>query len=240
MALKYGDIYGFDIDEEIEKIEETKEKIKIKVLPGDKAQLFLMGILFAANKKITILNKKDLDFSGNKSFNIMYSVWDNLYNRNFPNKERTNIVHWFDENLENLKRNKTEFKPIVNNPNDKKIFLICPVKDAEKEQLEKMRNYLKFKREEGYTTHFPFDDTNQVDSLGGYNICKENGNAIGSSSEVHIYYDSRSKGSAFDLGMAYYMKKPLYIVNEREFLYNMCDYIDKKIYQMSKSKSLIK
>ncbi|NLV90133.1 MAG: hypothetical protein GX032_01510 [Tenericutes bacterium] len=240
MELKYGDVYGFNIDEEIIKIENTKEKIGIKVIPDNKAQLFLMGILFAANKRIKLLNKKDLDMSGKKTFNIMFSIWENVYNTNFPNRKKTNVVHWFDEILLNEKKNKTVFKPILNNEIDKKLFLICPVKDANKEQLEKMRKYLKQKRDEGYLTHFPHDDTNQVDSLGGYNICKENGNAIGSSSEVHIYYEPSSRGSAFDLGMAYYMKKSLHIINEREFVYNMSDYIDKKIYEMSKPKTLIK
>lgn len=63
-------------------------------------------------------------------------------------------------------------------------------------------------------------DTNQIDSTGGYNICKANFESILEADAVHIWYDETSGGSKFDMGGLFMlvellgMEKEIVIVNE--------------------------
>ena len=77
--------------------------------------------------------------------------------------------------------------------------------------------------------HAPHLHTVQQDILGGYTICLQNANAIASSSRIDIYYDQKSTGSAFDLGVAYYLKKPIKILNQENINFNEYDFIDMAI-----------
>ncbi len=92
------------------------------------------------------------------------------------------------------------------------VFLICPVRDANLEQKQKMEEYIQKLESEGKTVYYPARDTYQVDPTG-YRICNDNKNAIEQSKELHIFYDKTSQGSLFDLGMAFAFNKPLTIVN---------------------------
>ena len=94
----------------------------------------------------------------------------------------------------------------------KKVFLICPVRNASEEAKEKMQNYIKSLENENAKVYYPHRDTNQNDPIG-YNICSENREGLLSSDEVHIWYDKKSEGSVFDLGMAWASGKKLVIVN---------------------------
>ena len=62
--------------------------------------------------------------------------------------------------------------------------------------------------------------------MGGYAICKQNAEAVASSQEIDIYYDQSSKGSVFDLGVAYALHKPLVLLNEEEIQFDDRDFID--------------
>ena len=62
--------------------------------------------------------------------------------------------------------------------------------------------------------------------FGGYAICKQNAEAVASSSEVDIYYDQSSTGSVFDLGVAYALNKPLVLLNKNEIIFDDNDFID--------------
>lgn len=90
----------------------------------------------------------------------------------------------------------------------KKTFLICPVRKQKEdltwvvEQLEK----------DGWQVHYPPRDTEQSDPIG-YQICQDNRKAIAESDVVHIYYDPESRGSLFDLGMAFAYEKKLIVIN---------------------------
>ena len=93
------------------------------------------------------------------------------------------------------------------------IFLICPVRNATEEQKQRMAKYIAYVESLGAVIHYPERDTEQDDPTGGSMICKVNRRAIYDSDEVHIFWDSKSQGSLFDLGMAFALCKPIKIVN---------------------------
>jgi hypothetical protein len=97
--------------------------------------------------------------------------------------------------------------------NMKKIFLICPVRNATDEQKEKMNKYIEALELDGVSVYYPARDTKQVDETGGWNICTANKNAILGADEIHIFWDEKSTGSLFDLGMAFCAGKKLIVVN---------------------------
>lgn len=198
-----------------------------------KAQLFLMGMLFAANKKINIMNKEELDFknkvyedlsSFGKSFIVMTYVWEKLFDDEFPKKDFSNVITPFDELIENVKR--MNLKPIENEPIENKFFLICPVRNASEEQKVEMNEYADNAINNGFIVHNPNGDTVQKDMFGGYAICRQNAFGIATSSEIRMFYDQSSKGSMFDLGVAYYLNKPLIVLNENKIKYDITDFGD--------------
>jgi nucleoside 2-deoxyribosyltransferase len=95
----------------------------------------------------------------------------------------------------------------------KKIFLICPVRNATDEQKQKMAEYIETLENDGMSVYYPARDTKQVDETGGWNICTANKNAIIAADEVHIFWDEKSTGSLFDLGMAFGAGKKLIVAN---------------------------
>ena len=221
-------LYFNNINEILEK---TNDKIvNIKVEPKRKEFLFVLGILFASGKKIKIINKEELDLTSlPKSFYIMSYVWDLLSNDDFPNKDFSNVKSDLEIIVENFKRVGLNVKPIENKPIENKIFLICPVRNATIEQRKEIEDYVHNKENEGYIIHAPHLDTIQKDILGGYSICLQNANAVATSSRIDIYYDQKSTGSIFDLGVAYYLNKPLNILNENTITFKENDFIERLI-----------
>lgn len=188
------------IEEEIEKIDEA-DTVYVKFDATRKDILFLIGILFAANKKIEVLNKEELNLlTETKSFDKMVCHWE-------ERKEGPNII---------------------NNSSDNKIFFICPVRNITEEQKNLINNYVSDIEEQGYLIHNPNRDTNQIDDIG-FRICKDNGTAVAESQSIHIFYDSNSRGTLFDLGISYYFKKPLVIANKDSVLWNREDFGDNVI-----------
>jgi hypothetical protein len=95
----------------------------------------------------------------------------------------------------------------------KKIFLICPVRNATDEQKAHMQGYIDGLEAQGYKVYYPARDTKQIDETGGWNICTANKNGILDADEVHIFWDEKSTGSLFDLGMAFCAGKKLIVAN---------------------------
>lgn len=93
-----------------------------------------------------------------------------------------------------------------------KIFIICPVRGATDGQQNDIRQYISVLKSRGDTVYYPADDTDQTDATG-YRICADNRKAMLNSDEAHIYWDKNSRGSLFDLGMAFAMHKPIKIIN---------------------------
>ena len=94
-----------------------------------------------------------------------------------------------------------------------KIFLICPVRNATEEQKQQMTSYIENLESQGHQVHYPARDTRQEDETGGWNICTANKNAILRSDEIHIFWDNKSTGTLFDLGMAFALNRKLVLVN---------------------------
>ena len=201
-------------------------------------------MLFVNGVKIRILNEKDLNLEEtNKSFSMMPYVWSKIGDDAFPFPDYSNVITEMDMRVENIKRVGVKLNKITNNPIDKKIFLICPVRNATQEQRNWIEKFVVQKYNEGYLIHAPHLHTRQLDLFGGYAICKQNAEAVATSQEIDIYYDQSSAGSVFDLGVAYALHKPLIILNKNEIVFNNEDLIDSIIkewpYNEEKTKKLI-
>ena len=64
---------------------------------------------------------------------------------------------------------------------------------------------------EDWSVHWPPRDTNQSDPVG-LTICAENRAAILAADAVHVVWDGQSQGCLFDLGMAFALGKPVYVI----------------------------
>lgn len=83
-----------------------------------------------------------------------------------------------------------------------KIFLICPIRDKDQEENE---HFTKLLEDQGHEVYYPARDTNQFGLE--LEICNANYNAMVEADIVAIVYDRESKGSHFDLGMAFALGK---------------------------------
>ncbi|MEX1061810.1 MAG: hypothetical protein WEC39_01725 [Patescibacteria group bacterium] len=81
----------------------------------------------------------------------------------------------------------------------KKIFLICPVRNATPEVTGQIETYVAKLEAEGCKVHWPARDTDQTDSHG-LSICLTNFRAIQEADEIHIWFDPESYGSVWDEG----------------------------------------
>jgi len=97
------------------------------------------------------------------------------------------------------------------------VFLICPVRNANEEQKEKMKEYINNLESLNKKVYYPARDTNQEDTTG-LKICKDNCKAIKQSKEIHIFWDSTSQFTYFDLGMVFMANKELTIVNTDDLI----------------------
>lgn len=242
--IKYTDYDNIIPEIELERII-SEDKIELMLEPKNKKCLFLLGIMFAAGKPIKLLNEEDFDLNETKkSFSIMPYVWSKITDNNFPNKDFSNVKTEMEKRIENIKRLGVKFEPIISNPINNKIFLICPVRKANLEVKEWIENFTKEKEQQGIILHAPHLHTVQTDMFGGYTVCIKNEQALASSAEVNLYYDQNSMGSAFDIGAAYYFGKPLLLLNATEILFNPNDFMDKIIlnwpYKKENSLNLIK
>lgn len=239
--LRYLNYNNINIDEELLKIQNSK-KAEIVLEPTNKKCLFILGMLFVYGIKIKILNEKELNLEEtNKSFSMMPYVWSKIGDNEF---NYSNIVTEMDKRIENIKRIGAKIEKIENNPIENKIFLICPVRNATKNQKKWIENFVKEKYVVGYIIHAPHLHTVQSDLFGGYAICKQNAEAVATSEEIDIYYDQSSTGSVFDLGVAYALNKPLVLLNKEEIIFNDNDFTDLLIkswpYKKEKQKVLSK
>lgn len=95
----------------------------------------------------------------------------------------------------------------------KKIFIICSVRGATKDYQTKLEEYVDILEKDGNIVHLPHRDTDQTAT--GLDICRQNANAVKEADEVHIFYNSKSQGTHFDMGVAFaYGKKIVVVENE--------------------------
>lgn len=83
-----------------------------------------------------------------------------------------------------------------------KIYIICPVRNADPAIQEEIQRYVERLEEAGHHVHWPPRDTDQIDP-NGIRICMDNCDAIIAADEVHIWYEPNSQGSHFDRGMLF-------------------------------------
>ena len=227
--ITYNEFDDIDLNYEIERINNA-EIINIRIDTKNKGLLFLLGMLFAAGKRINIINKHELDFSDEsyfKSYAKMTYTWEKFGDPNFG---FNNANSELEKRIADAKRLRIEIKPINNCENQNHIFLICPVRNASERQREDMELYKNIMLEAGYKVHIPHLDTEEeFDLFGGYAICCENGDAIAKADAVHIYYDKESQGSLFDLGIAYYLNKSLVLINQEQIAFDENDFGDRLV-----------
>lgn len=82
------------------------------------------------------------------------------------------------------------------------IYMICAVRNAAEIRVSELREYAEQFRVLGHNVHFPPDDAPQDDPTGEA-ICATHLAAMRGADEVHVFWDVKSSGSHFDLGMAY-------------------------------------
>lgn len=93
-----------------------------------------------------------------------------------------------------------------------KIFLICPVRGVTDEEKIIIERYVLNMEKYGHSVYWPWRDTDQDDSIG-LRICQDNRRAIEEADEVHVWWNEKSQGSIFDLGMAFALRKKIFLVN---------------------------
>jgi hypothetical protein len=92
-----------------------------------------------------------------------------------------------------------------------KVHIICPVTNVTLVQQQEIDVYVGILQAQGHTVHNPRYAVNQNDPTG-YEICKGHLTAMRQADEVHVFWDSTSKGSHFDLGMAFVLGKTVRVV----------------------------
>ena len=88
-------------------------------------------------------------------------------------------------------------------------------------QMIQMDIYVGKLESQGYEVHFPPRDVDQSNDDGGIRICREHLLALRKADEVHVWWEPKSMGSHYDLGMAAMLQsfKPnlkFYIANAHE------------------------
>jgi len=105
-----------------------------------------------------------------------------------------------------------------------KIFII-----GSTSYQEKMKAYKQMLEREGHSVRMPLFDDSLPDEL---HICLNNIDSISNADEVHVFWDQRSMGTAFDFGaaMALGKKTKLVYYNKKTFLNVMKWYSDPALY----------
>ena len=89
-----------------------------------------------------------------------------------------------------------------------KIYLIMPVRNVHNDVLRVANLHRESLETNGHEVHYPPRDAPQLCPTGR-TICETHRAAMETCDEVHVIWDVSSKGSHFDLGMAYALRKPI-------------------------------
>jgi len=91
-------------------------------------------------------------------------------------------------------------------------FLICPVRTTTPEEQGRIRRWVAEREADGKRVYWPARDTDQGDSVGTA-ICHANRAGIEQAAVVAVWWSPVSRGSLFDLGIAWALRKPIELVN---------------------------
>lgn len=92
-----------------------------------------------------------------------------------------------------------------------KIHFICPVRNVTEEQQNEIDGYAGKLQLEGHRVHNPKYSVDQTDETGFY-ICESHLASMSQADRVDVFWDVTSKGSHFDLGMAFALHVPVKVV----------------------------
>lgn len=93
--------------------------------------------------------------------------------------------------------------------NVKRIYVICPVRGVSGAEADYVAQRVGEWEGEGFIVHYPPRDVSQNDPTGSA-ICEAHYDAMREADAVAVFWNVESKGSHFDLGMAYALGKPLF------------------------------
>jgi nucleoside 2-deoxyribosyltransferase len=96
-----------------------------------------------------------------------------------------------------------------------KIFVICSVRGMDDEYRKKLELHVDFLERAGNKVHLPHRDTDQTRS--GIEICEQNAEAIRKSDCVHVFYNSKSQGTHFDMGVAFALGKNVLVIESEPY-----------------------
>lgn len=88
------------------------------------------------------------------------------------------------------------------------IYVICPVRCATAAESEMVSAHVAKLEAAGHVVHYPPRDVDQDDTTGA-RICDEHRDAMEAADAIHVFWNPDSKGSHFDFGMAYALRKPV-------------------------------
>ncbi len=94
----------------------------------------------------------------------------------------------------------------------RKVYLICPVRGVTELEKAFLESYVNRQEERGIKVHYPPRDVNQEDPTG-LRILTEHRKAMSEADVAHIYWNGKSSGSFFDLGMAFMAGIPVIVAN---------------------------
>jgi len=90
-------------------------------------------------------------------------------------------------------------------------YVICPVRISSAAQRERTLQWVRSHEAIGKKVYLPFRDCRQDIPIS--QICRSQFFAMWNSRAVAVFWDENSKGSHFDLGMAYALGKPIIFVH---------------------------
>ena len=94
----------------------------------------------------------------------------------------------------------------------KQVYMICPVRGVTPDEQTFLDGYVSRLEVNGTRVHYPPRDVNQEDPTG-LRILSEHRAAMKKSKAAHIYWNGKSSGSFFDLGMAFMARVPVVVAN---------------------------
>lgn len=84
-----------------------------------------------------------------------------------------------------------------------RIYIVRPVRKCMPEQAADIADYVARLEAQGHEVYDPARDTEQEGPDNSTDICWANARAICRAQEIHVWWDPRSEGSIFDLGVAW-------------------------------------
>jgi len=92
----------------------------------------------------------------------------------------------------------------------KSIYILCAIRKATDEDKKILERHVAILEEAGNEVYYPARDNPQegIDKTGS-SICLSNLAAVEAADEIHVFWNSQSRGSVLDLGMCFALHKPV-------------------------------